>query len=433
MSIHYTYLGQELMPVEMLSPWNHVSKMRYDCRDKSYCELNSKPNKLQLISFDDTNMIPVVKLEDHMMNILLNWYDKCDSLLDIVDIDFEIPENIKQYELYDVLYKPFNKNNIVCFKDNFLPKYIELINDKQQVNKLKNELYNNGSEQSSNIPKKREKTLADLGIVENEVEKEKGVVDATFKENIVEPHNKPLNYQIIIEDDNDKDDNEKNVYVLIHTYYLQTIVLIEPTQNEIDLFKYNTEYGFIQLLHCVTNNEHIIDGIQTTYKNRGFDNACDVTKSLELINKIIDTNKTMNKTKKSSKSEETIIKKHIIDNYKITQDVDNRIKASTLLNTIVEFVFNFEEILGKEHLTKVHDYGFKIRLAKYLTDLGLQKKRYNDGYYYYGIVKKEVSFVETNNSIKKCIDNRTNRTINDLLYEREQPINAMEIFNNKYT
>jgi hypothetical protein len=32
--------------------------------------------------------------------------------------------------------------------------------------------------------------------------------------------------------------------------------------------------------------------------------------------------------------------------------------------------------------------GFRTRLSKYLKDIGLQKKRYNDGFYYYGIIKK---------------------------------------------
>jgi hypothetical protein len=30
-------------------------------------------------------------------------------------------------------------------------------------------------------------------------------------------------------------------------------------------------------------------------------------------------------------------------------------------------------------------------LSKYLKYLGLKKKRYNDGYYYYGIINKELS------------------------------------------
>ena len=36
--------------------------------------------------------------------------------------------------------------------------------------------------------------------------------------------------------------------------------------------------------------------------------------------------------------------------------------------------------------------GFRTRLSKYLKDLGLQKKRYNDGFYYYGIVEKQTIY-----------------------------------------
>jgi hypothetical protein len=38
--------------------------------------------------------------------------------------------------------------------------------------------------------------------------------------------------------------------------------------------------------------------------------------------------------------------------------------------------------------------GFKNRLSKYLKDLGLEKKRFNDGYYYYGIKVKNNGYAE---------------------------------------
>lgn len=37
------------------------------------------------------------------------------------------------------------------------------------------------------------------------------------------------------------------------------------------------------------------------------------------------------------------------------------------------------------------EYAFKKRLSGYLIEFNLQKKRYSDGYYYYGISKKEFS------------------------------------------
>ena len=42
--------------------------------------------------------------------------------------------------------------------------------------------------------------------------------------------------------------------------------------------------------------------------------------------------------------------------------------------------------------------GFRTRLSKYLKDIGLKKKRYNDGFYYYGIVDRMNKFNLDNNS-----------------------------------
>ena len=55
--------------------------------------------------------------------------------------------------------------------------------------------------------------------------------------------------------------------------------------------------------------------------------------------------------------------------------------------------------------------GCKNRLSNYLKELNLQKKRYSDGYYYYGIVKKEpVNNIQENN--------KELRNITDIMEER---------------
>jgi hypothetical protein len=64
--------------------------------------------------------------------------------------------------------------------------------------------------------------------------------------------------------------------------------------------------------------------------------------------------------------------------------------------------------------------GFRNRLSTYLKDLGLQKKRYNDGYYY-GIVPKDMysnNYQSSRNGIVK-------RTIDDIEKERDELANEM--------
>jgi hypothetical protein len=456
MSIHYTNLGNQYKPCSIWNVNSNSFLQNYELRNGIEYPFNLPKKEIQLISFDDTNMMPVIKLPEKKMNILLSWYDKCDSLLDIVDIDYDIPENISDNELNNILHKPFHKKNINLFKETYLPKYFEHIENSKKINLLEREIYdcslNVCQEESymknnhllcynSTAYEKRQITLVDIGIIKKEEKEEKEEKEKEKKEEkemylckcdsnnkeTVKPYDRWLLYkdpfvncQELVENASDIDINKKYICVLIHSYYLQTIVLINPSGIEIDLFKNHTEYGFIELFNYITDNEEIISSIETTFKNKGFDTPLDVTKSLDFINKIIESILNNNQIKNINKSEESIIKKHIIDNYTITHDPETRIKASTLLNMIVEYVLKYEEILGKESLTKVSDNGFKIRLATYLTDLGLQKKRYNDGYYYYGIVKKKLSFMQTNDILKICVDNRLERNLETFMAEREK-------------
>ena len=68
-------------------------------------------------------------------------------------------------------------------------------------------------------------------------------------------------------------------------------------------------------------------------------------------------------------STKQIVFDHIRNNYKISTDIQFKIKASTLLDSI-------------NKLSVKISYN---KLAKYLTELGLQRKRLFDGMYYYGL------------------------------------------------
>ena len=75
-------------------------------------------------------------------------------------------------------------------------------------------------------------------------------------------------------------------------------------------------------------------------------------------------------------------------------------KASTLHDEIIKSKYVSIET------SKIS--GFQTRLSRYLKDLGLLKKRYNDGYYYYGIQYKkfEANIKITEEEIKKFVCER---------------------------
>ena len=75
------------------------------------------------------------------------------------------------------------------------------------------------------------------------------------------------------------------------------------------------------------------------------------------------------------------------------------------------------DIVTKSDMCKIDKSkisGFRNRLSNYLKEIGLQKKRYNDGYYYYGIVAKD--FVRYKSSINNIHDIKS---IKEIEKERE--------------
>jgi hypothetical protein len=76
--------------------------------------------------------------------------------------------------------------------------------------------------------------------------------------------------------------------------------------------------------------------------------------------------------------EEENIKIFIEQRYEILDDLNYKIKASVLC----------QEIARNLLYDPVTAQALGVRLSNYLKDMGLQKKRYNDGYYYYGLKPK---------------------------------------------
>ena len=69
------------------------------------------------------------------------------------------------------------------------------------------------------------------------------------------------------------------------------------------------------------------------------------------------------------------IKTFILTNYNITNIINDKMKATDLFNEIYKFLKIEEKI------------NIRNKLTNFLLDIGLKKKRYNDGIYYYGLQK----------------------------------------------
>jgi hypothetical protein len=173
--------------------------------------------------------------------------------------------------------------------------------------------------------------------------------------------------------------NDKQMVIVLYNHIIsQTIVLTDPNEEELRIVFYYPEYGFIHLFALYTDNKELTQYIIKEYDGICFNDINDLNRSLSSTSGFI-----VYSSKHFSvniNKEETVVTEYFKKYYIIDGDVSHRMKASTIYDIIVK-----SAIHKKLDLTNA---GFKNRLSKYLINMGLKKKRYNDGYYYYGIIAK---------------------------------------------
>jgi len=117
---------------------------------------------------------------------------------------------------------------------------------------------------------------------------------------------------------------------------------------------------------------------------------------------------TLNKTKPVDDSIANLVCSYVRLNYNVSTDKDEAIKASLLVNDIYRNCY-----LDIEKLT------LRNNLLGYLSELGIQKKRFKDGMYYYGL--KYIHFAPTTTSdIEKSLEK--------LIHIREEQVDDLNNF-----
>lgn len=179
-----------------------------------------------------------------------------------------------------------------------------------------------------------------------------------------------------------------SIFVVIHAKSLHTFVIKNPSVDELNIIRNHKEFGFMVLFKYVTNNEDIINFIEQQFDHRQYkcsDKIEELNKKIQvldnfigLFNNTVDNYEHCPLKNGRNRLEEESVKEYFNDNYTIDNDIAHRMKASALY-----------EIFTEAKFVKINQgNGFRTRLSVYLKNLGLQKKRFNDGYYYYGIVEK---------------------------------------------
>ncbi len=172
-------------------------------------------------------------------------------------------------------------------------------------------------------------------------------------------------------------DNKTTYYVYINTHEYSTFVQTDDKFKS--LFNKYPEYGFQLLIEYKTNNNDIASFLKTMFDNKTFTNKDDVENQLLNASKyIIWCNDVASQNKDTTEYE--IVKQYINHLFVVDPSSDSKHKATDIFSL-------FES--KQEYLELTVDTNFRNRLSKYLLNMGLHKKRLSDGYYYYGLIRRE--------------------------------------------
>jgi len=172
--------------------------------------------------------------------------------------------------------------------------------------------------------------------------------------------------------------NMKTIYVIFNYKFLCTRVFINPDVTCKTITRAYPEYGFSELFEMKTENSEIVKCVKDKLDNVIFDSVDELNTHLQLLAEhIVLIEEDSNSKEKQYQEEEKQVKQYFDIYYEIDDNIEHKIKASDFCDIITNsFLVN----IRKDSITS-----FRNRLSKYLADMGLKKKRFNDGFYYYGI------------------------------------------------
>ena len=183
---------------------------------------------------------------------------------------------------------------------------------------------------------------------------------------------------------------KKSYYVLYNSAYEAVLICekdlrIAKCVEEFEEFKLIREYD---------------DLLETTYNKIKEYFSKDVYCTEEILVKKLDAFESLYDISKMCplEKEKRLILYYINSNYHISNNIEKRIKVSILQDNVQKEL-------------KINDVNLKYRFASILSEIGLQKKRYSDGMYIYGIEpKSEMKVVDKEDirylSINNIVENR---------------------------
>ena len=245
-------------------------------------------------------------------------------------------------------------NEIMNLKYNFTK--MKNINDKNDINycylKYLKDLYGN------EIPNdKKDEVLIDY---QNFIEYNKKINEIRFK------YTGKINKEYDINEKEDVYQNKYNKILVYNDNSHMSFIIDNPDKDDLQLLE-NCVCGYKKYIEFENNEieNNINISLITLFDKKCFDNEKSFLGEFEMFKKLYKIDDSLKKD----------VKTFILTNYNITNIINDKMKATDLFNEIYKFLKIEEKI------------NIRNKLTNFLLDIGLKKKRYNDGIYYYGLQK----------------------------------------------
>ncbi len=180
-----------------------------------------------------------------------------------------------------------------------------------------------------------------------------------------------------------RENTKHNVLVLFNEMRMVSVAFDTPSsvKNMKQLVKKYPEYGFRVIVDMDCTYD-IKNTVVNTFNGILHPSIESLHNKLEFCDKYIQAMRGISSSDAGDvvETEEDTVLSIMRQRFVITDNVEQRMKAQDIFDFFTQ---------NASYLPFKIDTMFRNRLSKYLIKLGLTKKRYSDGYYYYGIVKRE--------------------------------------------
>ena len=393
-------------------------------------ELKGERDNCFLVMIDDETFELETFKNNNEINIIENWFENIGQSFYLEDTKLLLTkEEINEVHNIIGCQIPIDRKKQIT---NDITKIKTYLKSKKHINELKLTYNNINKNIDGNINKnidgnkitsKKINQIHETMLIPNYVEKLSAKIETrtfdTLKQKIKKSSLNYIGYNNSDYENNSllnlgglhklQKKDEKTLikyYIIYNEKYNGSFPITNPSNLELNILK-NKKLGFniYEEIEVCKDNKEFITILNTLISNKVHDNENEFKKRINTIKNLYKQSEDDLK----EKSEFDFIKSFINNRYKINNDIQYKIKASKILNIIEDYLkYNISEF-------KTGKISFRNKLSKYLLELGLKKKRFTDGFYYYGLIHKNVSVrekfgtdINDKDILKKIINNRQN-------------------------